>query len=144
MYGRKIFHVSFFKMLSRFVIVALALCGVVQGFAPSSVRASRALRPRAKGDDAIVVVNEDSVKGTVAVVGAAAGFVLGGPVLAAFGAAGANYIANKVFLVARTNPECSLGFHLVLGAHYKSSRENDRCCSLAPGGFSSFLKLFVK
>jgi outer membrane lipoprotein SlyB len=86
-------------MLARFVIVALGMCGAVRGFAPSSVRASRALRPvqAAKGDGAIVVVNDDSVKSTVSLVGALAGFTLGGPVLAAVGAAGANYIANKVY-----------------------------------------------
>lgn len=87
-------------MLSRFVLVALAMCGAVNGFAPSSVRMNRGLHPMqtSKGDGAIVVVNDDSVKSTVSVVGALAGFSVGGPLLAAVGAAGANYIANKVHL----------------------------------------------
>ena len=78
------------------LVVALALG--VQGFAPAHTPMSRAMRPplRAKGDDAIVPVNDDNVKTTVATVGALAGFTFGGPLFAALGAAGANYVANKV------------------------------------------------
>ena len=45
---------------------------------------------------AIVPVNEDNVKATVAVAAATAGFLVGGPIYAALAAAVGNYVANKV------------------------------------------------
>lgn len=47
------------------------------------------------GETSIVAVNEDNIKATVGITGAATGFLLGGPTTAVLLAAAANYVANK-------------------------------------------------
>jgi hypothetical protein len=59
--------------------------------APASAPASAA----SKKETALVPIKEETVEFTAGILGGAAGFVLGGPVLAAIGAAAANYVSKS-------------------------------------------------
>jgi hypothetical protein len=55
--------------------------------------AAPAAAPDAKSS-ALVLINEETVEFTAGIIGGAAGFVIGGPVVAAIGAAAANYVSK--------------------------------------------------
>ena len=62
---------------------------------PAPPAPSPAPSPSSSAESAMIAVNEDSVKATVGVSGAVAGFALAGPVGAVVGATLSNYVANK-------------------------------------------------
>lgn len=58
-------------------------------------KAATAAPSRGGGGGKLVAIKEETVEFTAGIIGGAAGFVLGGPVLAAIGAAAANYISKS-------------------------------------------------
>jgi hypothetical protein len=61
--------------------------------APVAAPAPPAAAPDAQSS-ALVLINEETVEFTAGIIGGAAGFVIGGPVVAAIGAAAANYVSK--------------------------------------------------
>lgn len=89
-------------------LIPVALAATIHGasaFAPSQRAAVRPAVTTFMSDDAeaaveetggsIVAIKEESVQFTAGLIGGAAGFVVGGPVLGAIGAAAANYVAKS-------------------------------------------------
>mmetsp|Transcript_14764 Transcript_14764/g.32173 ORF Transcript_14764/g.32173 Transcript_14764/m.32173 type:complete len:244 (+) Transcript_14764:49-780(+) len=99
-------------------IVALLFSGTVSAFAPAGFQQHRQLSlfmseepmaepvieepktlarvpaPKASEGGALVAIKEETVEFTAGLLGGAAGFVIGGPVLGAIGAASANYASK--------------------------------------------------
>jgi hypothetical protein len=80
------------------VAASLLMASTVSAFMPASQRAF-AVRPLHMSDSddqpgALVPIKEETVEFTAGIVGGLAGFVVGGPVLGALGAASANYVSK--------------------------------------------------
>lgn len=77
-------------------IVCISMAASAAAFAPQQQLARTPLRLHAEEEtsSALVPIKEETVEFTAGIIGAAAGFVLGGPVLGAIGAAVANYASK--------------------------------------------------